>query len=89
MSKKVAIIIGASGGLGSSLCKQWQKSTETDYVIAISRSLASFDETSDSENIKFMQCDYSETSINKTCEAIKTLMEHLNLESITRVCICN
>lgn len=89
MSKSVAIIIGASGGLGSALCKEWQKSDEIDYVIAISRLGTTYDETNDDETIQLIQCDYSETSIAKTCETIKTLMENLNLDSITRVCICN
>ena len=89
MSKSVAIIIGASGGLGSALCKQWQRSTRTDYVIAISRQIIPFDETTGSENIQFIQCDYSEPSIANTCEEIKALMGNLNLDSITRVCICN
>ena len=89
MSKSAAIIIGASGGLGSALCKQWQKSTEIDYVIAISRLGTTCDETNDDETIQFIQCDYSETSITKTCGAIKILMENLKLDSITRVCICN
>ena len=89
MPKSVAIIIGASGGLGSALCKQWQKSTGKDYVIAISRQVISLDKTIDNENIQFIQCDYSESSIIKTCEAIKILMKNLNLDSISRVCICN
>ena len=89
MSKSAAIIIGASGGLGSAPCKQWQKSTETDYVIAISRLVFPCDKSSDDKTIQFIQCDYSETSIIKTCEEIKTLMGNLNLNSITRVCICN
>ena len=89
MSKSVAIIIGASGGLGSALCKQWQKSTQIDYVIAISRLAITCDESSDDETIQFIQCDYSETSITETCEAIKTLMGNFKLDSITRVCICN
>ena len=89
MSKSVAIIIGASGGLGSALCKEWKKSTETDYVIAISRQLIPSDKTTDNKNIKFIQCDYSEPSIANTCKEINTLMEILKLDSITRVCICN
>ena len=93
MTKSVAIIIGASGGLGSALCEQWQKSTEIDYVIAISRqdvtSVASSGMANAKQNITFIQCDYSETSIAQTCEQIKTLMNDLSLESITRVCICN
>jgi NAD(P)-dependent dehydrogenase (short-subunit alcohol dehydrogenase family) len=89
MSKSATIIIGASGGLGSALSKHWRKSTETDYVIAISRQAFPCDESSDDKTIQFIQCDYSETSIIKTCEEIKTLMENLNLDSINRVCICN
>lgn len=89
MSKSAAIVIGASGGLGSALCKKWQKSTETDYVIAISRLAIPYDKPVDDETVQFIQCDYSEISIAKTCEEIKILMSNLKLDSITRVCICN
>ena len=87
MSKTAVIIIGASGGLGTALCKQWQQSSETDYVFAVSRTQPSME--SSSENIQFIVCDYSEDSIIQSCEVIKTQMENLQLESITRVCICN
>ena len=89
MSKSATIIIGASGGLGSALFKQWRKSTETDYVIAISRRGFPCDESSNDKTTQFIQCDYSETSIIKTCETIKSLKENLYFDSITRVCICN
>ena len=89
MPKTVSIIIGASGGLGSALCKQWLQSTETDYVIAVSRTLPSSEKICDKNNIQYIQCDYTEASIKKSCVAIKTLMQNLNLDAITRVCICN
>ena len=89
MPKTVSIIIGASGGLGSALCKQWLQSKETDYVIAVSRTLPSTENTSDKKNITFIQCDYTEDAITQSCDAIKTLMENLDLQAITRVCICN
>ncbi len=38
MKKSAAIIIGASGGLGLALCKEWQKDKAIGMVIAISRS---------------------------------------------------
>ncbi len=89
MPKSVAIIIGASGGLGSALCQQWQQSTEIDYVIAVSSHVIPHDELSDHSTIQFIQCDYTESSIANTCEAIKILMKDLDLDAITRICICN
>lgn len=88
MSKSAAIIIGASGGLGSALCRQWQSSPEIDHVIAISRKNISSD-YKDDVTVTSLQCDYREESIVNTCEAIKTVMKELNLDSINRVCICN
>ena len=89
MPKSVAIIIGASGGLGSALYQQWQQSNEIDHVIAVSRRVIPHHETSDHSTIQTIQCDYTESSIAKTCESIKTLMKDLDLDAITRICICN
>ena len=89
MPKSAAIIIGASGGLGSALCQKWQESDEIDFIFAISRHEVVEDETSDHTSIQFIQCDYTESSIAKTCETIKSKMEDLGLAAITRVCICN
>ena len=89
MPKSAAIIIGASGGLGSALCQKWQESDEIDFIFAISRHEVAEDETSDHTSIQFIQCDYTESSIAKTCETIKSKMEDLGLAAITRVCICN
>ena len=88
-TKSTAIIIGASGGLGSALCQQWQQDSETDYVIAVSRKPA--EELTDNHlpGIHFIQCDYSESSIVSACEEIKTLISTKNLASVGRVCICN
>lgn len=84
MPKSTAIIIGASGGLGSALCKRWQQDHKVDHVIAVSRHAIADDEKSRESNTHFIQCDYTESSIVDTCEKIKTLTD-----SISRVCICN
>ena len=88
-TKSTAIIIGASGGLGSALCQQWQQDSETDYVIAVSRKPA--EELTDNHlpGIHFIQCDYSESSIVSACEEITTLLSTMNLPPVGRVCICN
>lgn len=88
MSKSAAIIIGASGGLGSALCRQWQTSPEVDHVIAISRKDISSD-YKHGVTVTSLQCDYREESIVNTCEAIKKVMDEYNLNRINRVCICN
>lgn len=84
MPKSTAIIIGASGGLGSALCKRWQQEHKVDHVIAISRSAVPDDETSCDSGTHFIQCDYTESSIVTACEKIKKLTD-----SVSRVCICN
>lgn len=87
--KSTAIIIGASGGLGSALCQKWQQDSEIDSVIAVSRQNLTTLNQSSEPGIHFIQCDYSESSIVTTCDQIKTLMNSSNLSSISRVCICN
>jgi NAD(P)-dependent dehydrogenase (short-subunit alcohol dehydrogenase family) len=89
MPNSSAIIIGASGGLGTALCKKWQQDDDIGHVIAISRRVMPNQQQSHENNIHFIECDYSEASIVKTCEKIKTLMDSVNSEVISRVCICN
>lgn len=89
-----ALVIGASGGLGSALCQQWQQAHDIAAVIAISRKFETSDHLKNDHdqqdaqgketNTHYIECDYSETSITKTCERIKRLNA-----SISRVCICN
>lgn len=88
-AKSTAIIIGASGGLGSALCQQWQQDNEIDTVFAISRKPVAELKKNCVSDIHFLQCDYNESSIASTCDEIKTLMSTLNLTSVTRACICN
>jgi len=80
--KSTAIVIGASGGLGSAMCKQWQQDDGIDSVIAISSHAE--DSNNTLPGIQTIQCDYSEASIARACEKIKLLSG-----PITRVCICN
>lgn len=80
--KSTAIVIGASGGLGSALCKQWQQDDGIDTVISISSHAEDINNTL--PGMQTIQCDYSEASITRVCEKIKPLTR-----PITRVCICN
>lgn len=89
MTGSAAVVVGASGGLGTALCKQWLQDSGTDFVFAISRSVIPKDEQIDDSRIQYMQCDYSEACITESCESIKKLMADNRLQSITRVCICN
>lgn len=92
MNKSAAIIIGASGGLGSALCQEWQQDDDIDIVIAVSRFVIPQDEPldqlSEAPTLYHIRCDYSESSIAETCEQIKTLKQSSDFD-ITRVCICN
>ena len=89
MKKSAAIIIGASGGLGLALCKEWQKDNAIGMVIAISRSDLPPDESNHKSSLQHIHCDYSEASIVNSCEQIKTLLEGSGIDAIGRVCICN
>ena len=40
-------------------------------------------------SIQNIACDYTEASIIDTCETIKTLLDEMQLKTISRVCICN
>lgn len=79
-----ALVIGAGGGLGGALCRQWQQNNKVDSVIAVSSRATDHDVKKASSNIEYIKCDYSEAAIAEACERIKTLTD-----SITRVCICN
>jgi len=90
--KTSAIVIGAGGGLGSALCEQWQQDSHIDNVIAVSRRVEKTEQQAADANIhanahaniQWLQCDYSEASINEAAESIKHLAG-----TVTRVCICN
>ena len=86
--KSAAIVIGASGGLGSAVCRQWQQDNDIDQVFAVSRRSpdelatrhAADNTTGNLTNgIQYMQCDYSESSIASVCEQVSTQMKMLNL----------
>ena len=94
MAKSVAIIIGASGGLGSAICEQYQQEITIDAVIAISRKnikeKVSVKQAGDNSSILHaIECDYTESAIKNCCEQVDELMQRYGLDSVTRVCICN
>jgi NAD(P)-dependent dehydrogenase (short-subunit alcohol dehydrogenase family) len=97
-NKSAAIVIGASGGLGSAVCQQWQQDKGIDHVFAVSRlapdelanrHAADNATGSFATGIQYLQCDYSESSIASVCEQISKQMNTANLDFINRVCICN
>ena len=92
--RSAAIIIGASGGLGSALCRQWQQDSDTNHVFAITRQAPGEPAANDATEkcvteIQYIQCDYSESSITSACEEITKRMHTMALDAVTRVCICN
>ena len=94
MAKSVAIVIGASGGLGSAICEQWQQDATIDAVIAISRKNIKYkisvkEARDNSKILHAMECDYTESSIKSCCEQVDELMQRYGLDSVTRECICN
>ena len=89
MTKSAAIIIGAGSSLGSALCKRWQQDDAISHVFAVSREQTAVPEQSGHTSIQNIGCDYSEASIKEACETIKTLLDEMQLKTISRVCICN
>ena len=81
--KSTAVVIGASGGLGSALCRQWQQDDDIETVIAVSRQAT---DNITLPGIQTIECDYSEASIAQASDKIKSLAGSI---PITRVCICN
>mgnify|MGYP001827146771 CR=1 FL=1 len=79
-AQSTAIVIGAGGGLGSALCRQWQQDDDIETVIAVSRHA----ESNTLPGVQAITCDYSEAAIARASEKIKSLGG-----KISRVCICN
>ena len=79
-----ALIIGAGGGLGAALCKQFQQSKDIERVIAVSRQHIGHSTQEQEQITRYIGCDYTESSIDAACKQIRTLTN-----SISRVCICN
>jgi NAD(P)-dependent dehydrogenase (short-subunit alcohol dehydrogenase family) len=89
MTDLAAIVIGAGSSIGSSLCKRWQQDDAISHVFAVSREQAAVSEQNEDASIKHIACDYSEASIIDACQSIKTLLDEMQLKTISRVCICN
>ena len=96
MSKSAAIVIGASSGIASAICERWQLDANIDAVIAISRSdikekisVKGDSDDGDWKRLHVMECDYSESAIKNCCHQLNNLMQRYELDSVTRVCICN
>ena len=88
MTKHAALIIGASGGLGSALRSRFEKDTDINHVISVSRD-NEYPASHKGSNSHHIQCDYTESSIMKASSQIKALLREHDDLAITRVCICN
>jgi NAD(P)-dependent dehydrogenase (short-subunit alcohol dehydrogenase family) len=82
--KSTALVIGASGGLGSALCQRWLQEQEVDSVIAVSRNHLSQEIKNTPKAMHLLRCDYSEAAITDTCIKIDELSDQ-----IKHICICN
>jgi NAD(P)-dependent dehydrogenase (short-subunit alcohol dehydrogenase family) len=89
MTESAAIVIGAGSSIGSALCRRWQQDAAISHVFAVSREPAAEHEQSTHASIHRICCDYSEVSIIEACQTIKTLLDEMQLDTISRVCICN
>jgi len=89
MSNSAAIVIGASSSIGSALCRRWQQDNAVEHVFAVSRQLVTGPLQHEATTITHIDCDYTEASIDKSCDTIKMLMHENQLNNISRVCICN
>jgi NAD(P)-dependent dehydrogenase (short-subunit alcohol dehydrogenase family) len=89
MSDSAAIVIGAGSSIGSALCRRWQQDNAIEHVFAVSRQLATGSDQNEATTITYIHSDYTEASIDKSCDTIKMLMHENQLSTISRVCICN
>ena len=89
MSDSAAIVIGAGSSIGAALCQRWQQDDTVSCVFAVSRQLEAADDNNEESSIIRIHSDYTEASISKALETIKTLMLENHLQTISRICICN
>ena len=80
----VAIVIGASSRIAASLIERMCHDKSFTEIIAISRNFSENYQSQPIGNISRFRCDYSEESIRKICEKLKS-----HQGKISHVIICN
>ena len=80
----VAIVIGATSRIAISLIEDMANDARFTKIVAISRQLSDKAETSFGHKVSYFQCNYSEKSISKICEQLRS-----HKGKISRVFICN
>ncbi|MBX2868541.1 MAG: SDR family NAD(P)-dependent oxidoreductase [Acidiferrobacterales bacterium] len=75
----IAIVIGASGGIGSAICRQLLSDASLGRVVAVSRSEASSDFPLNGDRpVIWYQTDHSEFSIEQICGSIAELKQSVS-----------
>ena len=80
----VAIVIGATSRIAISLIEDLANDVRFTKIVAISRQFSDKAETSFGHKVSYFQSDYSEKSISKICEQLRS-----HKGKISRVFICN
>lgn len=81
---RIAIVIGAGGGLGGALVRHWLQDELIDSVIGVSRQPPPANDEIPATHSEWIQTDYSDASIDEACQRLAKLAGR-----VTRVCICN
>ena len=82
--KNCALVVGASGGIGSALVTALLSEGKVNHVLAASGSDVAAESTISSSDVTWLPYHYNESSITGVVKQLSDLGA-----SITRVCICN
>ena len=83
---RCALVLGASGGLGSAMVSEFLNDPEIDKVFAVSskKNPVGSNEGQNQSKLVWLQAEYSETQM---ADAVSQLMPHAG--TFSRVCVCH
>lgn len=83
---RCALVLGASGGLGSAMVSEFLNDPEIDKVFAVSskKNPVGSNESQNQSKLVWLQAEYSETQM---ADAVSQLMAHAG--TFSRVCVCH
>ncbi|MBT3618934.1 MAG: SDR family NAD(P)-dependent oxidoreductase [Porticoccaceae bacterium] len=83
---RCALVLGASGGLGSAMVSEFLNDPEIDKVFAVSskKNPVGSNEGQNQSKLVWLQAEYSETQM---ADAVSQLMAHAG--TFSRVCVCH
>lgn len=80
----VALVVGASGGIGQAVLDHYLAEPRFEYVIAVSRSRQPVELAHHGERLRWLVCDYTQASIDQVLHSVDDAHQRLS-----RIVICN